>query len=139
PYLATEIEELGFNITRSFATGVELQGSVKDCIKLNLNLRSASQDLYSLETFEAPKHTHLYNEFVQINWYEYIDVAGYFSVTSVVNNEHILTPLYANVKVKDAIVDRIKEKRGLRPNSGSDYNKTVINLYWQGDKAEIFL
>lgn len=139
PYLATEIEELGFTITRSFATGVELQGSVNDCIKLNLNLRSASQVLYSLATFEAPTPTHLYNELVQISWEEYIDVAGYFSVTSVVNNEHILTPLFANVKVKDAIVDRIKDKKGVRPNSGSDYNKTVINLYWQENKAEIFL
>jgi putative N6-adenine-specific DNA methylase len=41
--------------------------------------------------------------------------------------------------VKDAIVDRIKDKKGLRPNSGPEYNKTVVNLYWQEDKAEIFL
>jgi len=44
-----------------------------------------------------------------------IDFSGYFSVTSNVNNEHILTPLYANVKVKDAIVDRIKAKKASAP------------------------
>jgi putative N6-adenine-specific DNA methylase len=92
-----------------------------------------------LATFEAPTPTHLYNELVQIAWEDFIDVTGYFSVTSVVNNEHISTPLFANVKVKDAIVDRIKDKKGVRPNSGPEYNKTVINLYWQEDKAEIFL
>lgn len=139
PYLVTEIEQLGFTIVRSFTTGVELQGTVNDCITLNLNLRCASQVLYSLATFEAPTPTHLYNELVQIEWEEYIDITGYFSVTSVVNNEHITTPLFANVKVKDAIVDRIKEKKGLRPNSGPEHNKTVVNLYWQDDKAEIFL
>lgn len=139
PYLVTEIEELGFTIVRSFSTGVELLGSVNDCITLNLNLRCASQVLYSLGTFEAETPAHLYNELVQIAWEEYIDIAGYFSVTSVVNNEHITTPLFANVKVKDAIVDRIKDKKGLRPNSGPEHNKTVVNLYWQENKAEIFL
>ncbi|MEJ6981117.1 class I SAM-dependent RNA methyltransferase [Pedobacter sp. P351] len=139
PYLVTEIEQLGFTIVRSFNTGVELEGTVNDCIALNLNLRCASQVLYSLASFEAPTPTHLYNELVQIAWEDYIDITGYFSVTSVVNNEHITTPLFANVKVKDAIVDRIKEKKGLRPNSGPEHNKTVVNLYWQEDKAEIFL
>ncbi|MBC8053629.1 MAG: class I SAM-dependent RNA methyltransferase [Sphingobacteriaceae bacterium] len=139
PYLVTEIEQLGFTIKRSFSTGVELEGTVNDCIALNLNLRCASQVLYSLATFVAPTPTHLYNELVQIAWEEFIDVTGYFSVTSVVNNEHITTPLFANVKVKDAIVDRIKDKKGVRPNSGPEYNKTVINLYWQDEKAEIFL
>ncbi len=139
PYLVKEIEALGFSIKRSFATGVELEGNVNDCISLNLNLRCASQVLYSLKTFEAATPTHLYNELVQVAWEEYIDIAGYFSVTSVVNNEHITTPLFANVKVKDAIVDRIKEKKGVRPNSGPELNKTVVNLYWQGSRAEVFL
>ena len=139
PYLVKEIEELGFEIKRSFATGVEIEGTVNDCITLNLNLRTASQVLYSLKTFNAATPTDLYNELVKIEWEEYIDFAGYFSVTSVVNNEHITTPLFANVKVKDAIVDRIKEKKGARPNSGPELNKTVINLYWQADKAEVFL
>lgn len=138
-YLTTEIEALGFSVVRTFSTGVELEGTVNDCITLNLNLRCASQVLYSLATFNAPTPTHLYNELVQIAWEEYIDITGYFSVTSVVNNEHITTPLFANVKVKDAIVDRIKDKKGLRPNSGPEYNKTVVNLYWQDEKAEIFL
>ncbi|WP_256011129.1 THUMP domain-containing class I SAM-dependent RNA methyltransferase [Desertivirga xinjiangensis] len=139
PYLVKEIEGLGFSIKRSFSTGVELEGTVNDCISLNLNLRCASQVLYSLQTFQAPTPQHLYNELVQIAWEEYIDVTGYFSVTSVVNNEHITTPLFANVKVKDAIVDRIKEKKGVRPDSGPEFNKAVVNLYWQGSNAEVFL
>ena len=76
---------------------------------------------------------------LKLNGKSLIDFTGYFSVTSNVNNEHILTPLFANVKVKDAIVDRIKVKKGIRPNSGAEANKTVVHLYWQDDKAEIFL
>ncbi|MDT3403563.1 THUMP domain-containing class I SAM-dependent RNA methyltransferase [Mucilaginibacter terrae] len=139
PYLQQEVEALGFTIKRAFQTGVELVGTVNDCIPLNLNLRCASQILYSLGSFEAADPQRLYNELVQIEWENLIDFNGYFSITSNVNNEHILTPLYANVKVKDAVVDRIKEKKGIRPNSGPELNKAVLHLYWQDDKAEIFV
>jgi putative N6-adenine-specific DNA methylase len=112
---------------------------VNDTIALNLNLRCASQVLYLLKSFTAANPQQLYEQLVAIEWEKVIDFTGYFSVTSNVNNEHITTPLFANVKVKDAIVDRIKDKKGLRPNSGPDQNKTVVHLYWQDDKAEVFL
>jgi len=138
PYLQQEVEALGFTITRSFQTGVELMGTVNDCIPLNLNLRCASQILYSLKSFTAANPQQLYDELVQMEWENLIDFSGYFSITSNVNNEHIRTPLFANVKVKDAVVDRIKAIKGIRPNSGPELNKAVLHLYWQDDRAEIF-
>ncbi|MFI5157315.1 MAG: class I SAM-dependent RNA methyltransferase [Sphingobacteriales bacterium] len=139
PYLQQEVEALGFTPDRVFPTGIELTGTVNDCIPLNLNLRCASQVLYSLKSFTAADPKELYDGLVEIEWEKLIDFTGYFSITSNVNNEHILTPLFANVKVKDAIVDRIRSVKGVRPNSGAESNKTVIHLYWQDDKAEIFL
>lgn len=139
PYLQAEVQSLGFEPERVFSTGLELQGTINDCIPLNLNLRCASQVLYLLKSFKAADPAALYNELVQIEWENLIDFAGYFSVTSNVNNEHIRTPLFANVKVKDAIADRILAKKGIRPNSGPEVNKTVVHLYWQDDEASIFL
>ena len=43
PALTSEVTALGFTVTRSFQTGVEISGTINDCIKLNLNLRTASQ------------------------------------------------------------------------------------------------
>ncbi len=139
PYLAQETENLGYKPVRVFSTGVELEGTVTDCIPLNLNLRCASQILYLIKSFEAENPARLYKELLEIPWEELIDFAGYFSVTSNVNNEHITTPLFANLKVKDAIVDRIKEKKGIRPDSGPEQNRAAIHLYWQETKAEIFI
>jgi putative N6-adenine-specific DNA methylase len=138
-YLQQEVEALGFKPTRVFQTGVELQGTVTDCIPLNLNLRCASQVLYLIKSFKAADPQELYDNLVQIEWEKLIDFAGYFSVSSTVNNEHIRTPLFANVKVKDAIADRIKSIKGIRPNSGAEVNKTLVHLYWQDDEADIFL
>jgi len=139
PYLQREVEALGYEPVRVFPTGVELKGTVTDTIPLNLNLRCASQVLYSLKTFTARDPKELYEELVTIEWEKLIDFTGYFSVSSNVNNEHILTPLFANVKVKDAIADRIKSIKGIRPDSGPEVNKTLVHLYWQDDRAEIFL
>ena len=139
PFLQQEVEALGFTPDRVFPTGIELTGTVNDCIPLNLNLRCASQVLYLIKSFTAADPKELYDGLVEIEWEKLIDFTGYFSITSNVNNEHILTPLFANVKVKDAIVDRIRSVKGVRPNSGAESNKTVIHLYWQDDKAEIFL
>ena len=48
----------------------------------------------------------------------------YLSVHSSVDNPTITNPLFANVKCKDAIVDRIKDKCGRRPDSGSGNDRS---------------
>src|SRR5258706_9823008 len=51
PWLEQEIKELGFSTEETFVTGIKLSGTINDCIKLNLNLRCASQVLYKLKQF----------------------------------------------------------------------------------------
>lgn len=139
PYLQDEVTALGYEIVRAFPTGVELAITLTETIKLNLNLRCASQILYCINSFKAATPDDLYNQLVAMEWEELIDFAGYFSVTSNVDNPNITTPLFANLKVKDAIVDRFREKKNIRPNSGSDANKTVVHLYWKDDEVDVFL
>jgi len=139
PFLQQEVTELGFKITRVFTTGLELNGTLNDCIRLNLNLRCASQVLYSLKSFPCSTPDQLYETISQIQWETIIGKKGYFSITSTVDNATINNSLFANVKVKDAIVDRFRNKFNERPDSGSELNKTVINLFWKNDDAEIFI
>jgi putative N6-adenine-specific DNA methylase len=47
--------------------------------------------------------------------------------------------MFVNVKVKDAIVDRMREKTRKRPDSGSSLDKAVIHLFWRDNRAEVFL
>jgi 23S rRNA G2445 N2-methylase RlmL len=139
PYLEKEIADLGFKIVRTFQTGVELNGSLTDCIKLNLNLRCASQVLFSFRSFQARDPKQLYDVLVKLRWEDVIPDDGYFTITSNVNTASVNTELFANVKVKDAIVDRFREVTGNRPNSGSEQDKTVVHLYWQADQVEVFI
>jgi len=139
PFLQKETGELGFSIKRSFPTGIELNGTLNDCIRLNVNLRCASQVLFSVKEFNAYNADALYKILLDFEWEAIIPADGYFSITSNVDNETITNNLFANVKVKDAIVDRFRNKTGERPNSGPELNKTVIHLYWKESIAELFI
>lgn len=139
PYLQKEVTELGFKLKSVFQTGVELNGTLNDCIRLNMNLRCASQILYSLKSFKCNGPDELYKVISEVQWETMIEKTGRFSVTSTINHPSITNSLFANVKVKDAIVDRFREKTGERPDSGSGIENAVIHLFWREDSAEIFL
>lgn len=139
PYLQQEVEASGYKPIRVFKTGVELKGTMQDCIKLNLSLRCASQILFQVKQFRAANADALYKGLVGFYWDNIINDDTYFSITSNVSNDTINNSLFANVKVKDAIVDYFRGKTGSRPNSGSELTKAVIHLYWKDDEAEIFV
>jgi len=139
PYLQMEVAGLGYRPERVFKTGVELKGTLIDCIRLNLNLRCASQVLFSLKEFRADNADDLYKALIDLSWENILTVDGYFSISSNVSNDTINNSLFANVKVKDAIVDRFRNKTGERPNSGPELDRTVIHLYWKESLAEIFI
>jgi len=139
PALASEVTALGFSVTRSFQTGVEIMGTINDCIKLNLQLRTASQVLYSIKTFNCNNPDELYENLCNIEWEKIIDPGGYFSVTSNVFHTTITTNLFANLRVKDAVVDHMRKVANKRPSTGSDLTGAVIYLYWKYDEAEVFI
>lgn len=139
PYLELEVRELGFEIEETFITGVRLRGTLNDCIRLNLNLRCASQVLFSLDQFEANHPDDIYHNLIDLVWEDLLPDPGYFSVTSNVQHETINNSMYANLRVKDAIVDRLRSKRGLRPETGAELRGAVIHLFWKQEHAEVFL
>lgn len=139
PYVAQEVAELGFTIEEIFITGVRINGTINDCIRLNLNLRCASQVLYSIKKFKAEDADTVYKAVKSYAWENLLLQDGYFSITSNVFNDTINNNMFANLRVKDGIVDRMQEKTGERPNTGADLTGAVIHLYWKGDEAELFI
>jgi len=139
PWLSQEVDELGFALQRTFQTGVEVEGTLEDCIRLNLNLRCASQVLYSLKRFRADRPEEVYDNVVKVPWEKLIVNDGYFSVTSNVDHFTVNNSMFINVKVKDAVVDRIRDTTGSRPDSGPDQGQAVVHLFWKEEHAEIFI
>jgi 23S rRNA G2445 N2-methylase RlmL len=138
PFLKQEILDLGFPVLSETVAGIATEGSLDDTLRLNLLLRTGHRVLFLISEFTACDADALYRQVSKIAWEDYIAEDGYFCVTSSVDNRNIRDSRYANVRCKDAIVDRIREKRGKRPDSGPDQDRVVINLYWKGDRCSLY-
>jgi len=138
PFLKEELLLLGFPVIAETIAGIATEGTIDDTLRLNLLLRTGHRVLFLIREFAARDAEALYRSVSEIAWEEYIAEDGYVCVTSSVDNPSIRDSRYANVKCKDAIVDRIKEKCGQRPDSGPDQDRVVVNLYWKDDRCSVY-
>jgi len=137
-WLAKEIEALDYDVDSSSISEVEISGYMDDCMRLNMYLRTASRVLFQIQRFRANTADDLYKRVKAIPWENFLHNDSYFSVTSFVRNEHITDDRFANVRVKDAIADRLIEVTGKRPDSGPNRDHVVIHLYWKEDQVRLY-
>ena len=138
PFLREELLALNFPVLSETIASIMTEGTIEDTLRLNLLLRTAHRVLFLLKEFAACDADALYRAVSGIAWEDYIAEDGYVCVTSSVDNPSIRDSRYANVKCKDGIVDRIKEKCGQRPDSGPDQDRVVVNLYWKNDSCALY-
>ncbi len=138
-FLKEELPALGFPVLSETVSGVETEGSLDDALRLNLFVRTGHRALLVLKEFKARNADELYREMSAIRWEEHIAEDGYLCVTSSVDNPTIKDLRFANLRCKDAIVDRIKEKIGRRPDSGPERDRTVVHLYWKDEQCSVYL
>ena len=139
PILAQEVEKLGLPVKSINRLDVATEGTLLDAMRLNLQLRTAHRVLYQLKTFSVSQPDELYQAIYDYPWENQIPQDGYFSVQSYVNHPTISDGRFANLKVKDAVVDRFMKQTGRRPNSGPLNEQTVLFLYWTEQEAAIYL
>jgi 23S rRNA G2445 N2-methylase RlmL len=137
--LAGEIQALRFPVRSSLETAVETEGTLADTLCLNLSLRTAQRVLYLFDAFPAGQAQDLYRRLVTLPWEKVIAADGFLSVTSSVDTAAVNDTRFANVKTKDAIVDRIREKQGRRPDSGPGRHGAVVHLHWEQERCEVWL
>ena len=138
-YLAGEITSLGYDITSKDHTGVEIKGNMADAMRLILRLRTAYHVLQRFADLKVSDADEMYEAAVRLPWERVIPHDGYISVVSHIQNETIRNTMFANVRLKDAIVDRMQSVHGHRPDAGSNGDRTVIHLFWQKDFCRISL
>jgi putative N6-adenine-specific DNA methylase len=139
PWLEREVRALGLEPRAVDETGVELAGTLRDCMTLNLRSHVATYVLFLLERFTCRSPDELYRRVVALPWEDVISPDERLSVLSAVDHPTITDSRFANRRVKDAIVDRIARRRGRRPDSGPERENAVVSLYWSGDDGRVYL
>lgn len=137
--LVAECRDIGCKGTLEDRMGVWVRASLKDCILLNLVLRTANRVLYKVGSARVPTARELYEVASRVPWEAYINPSGFFSVTSFVQNVSIKDTRYPNLVVKDAVVDRFRKLTGRRPDAGNSKRGSVIFLFWSGNDCRLFM
>ena len=133
---------MNFPVLAELDTAIQTEGTLRDTMILNLHLRTAQRVLYQLEKLIVSTPESLYRRINSICWENILHdfgKAAYVCVTSIADNPLITDSRFVNVKVKDAIVDRMRDKCGRRPDSGPDKDKAVVHIYWKNNQADVYL
>lgn len=139
PALEQELATLGLTGGHRTHTGIEFKITTEQAMQVLLHSRIAFHVLQRFGDLWAKDADGLYEGAVKLPWERVIPADGYLCVTSVVDNPTIRNSMFANVRLKDAIVDRIADTQGRRPDAGSRIDRAVVHLYWKGDEAKVWL
>jgi len=96
--------------------GVSFIGSWTDAQKVCLWSRIASRVYLPLACVNARDGEQIYQNCYNIEWDQWLDTACTFAIQGIGTNETIRHSGFLALKIKDAIVDRMRKKTGFRPN-----------------------
>ena len=115
-YLEEELRELGAKEVLAEVRGVTFKADTETIYRIHLCSRLTIRVLKDLTSFFAKDPTDLYQKAIRYNWKKIIDVDGTFAIGAVTTGEHFQHSKYASLKLKDAIADHFRMKKGRRPN-----------------------
>ena len=114
--LATELIELGANNIQIGRRMVSFTGDKELMYRANFQLRTAIKILKPIKHFRATSADEVYDAIQEIDWTQYLTNDTTFAVDSVVFSTEFRHSKFVAYKVKDAIVDQMRERTGARPN-----------------------
>jgi putative N6-adenine-specific DNA methylase len=135
--LAKELMQLGGKDIVPFKRGVSVVGDLGFLYKANLCLHTALKVIIPITKFTANNDVELYDAIKKIDWERFISNSDTIMIESVINSELFTHSQYVSQKVKDGIVDRFREKTGIRPDV--DLIHPSFKLYVHIYKNEVSL
>jgi putative N6-adenine-specific DNA methylase len=137
--LGKEIADLGGENILQIKRGVAFEGDKALMYRANLACRTAVRIYIPMFEFRAPNEKILYNEIKAFEWERLIKLDRTFMIESVLNTDFYNNSLYVSQKVKDAIVDRFREKTNDRPNIDTVNPHFRIQIHIYKDNVSVSL
>lgn len=137
--LAGELRSLGASKVEVGVRSVGFEGDTGFMYKANLCCRTAIKILKPIYSFNVFKEEDLYKSVYDFPWEEYMDENQTLAIDSTVFSKYFTHSQYVALKVKDAIVDRFRDKKGKRPNVDLDHPHLRINIHIDRNIATLSL
>jgi putative N6-adenine-specific DNA methylase len=114
--LAEELLELGARRIRQDRGGVRFMATLDEALRVCLWSRIAMRVLYPLGEFEAHGAEGLYEAAASVPWEEHLTPNHTFAVEATLKDSEHSHSGFVALKVKDALVDRMRGTLGARPD-----------------------
>jgi 23S rRNA (guanine2445-N2)-methyltransferase / 23S rRNA (guanine2069-N7)-methyltransferase len=138
--LTNELVSLGVTQFKATTAGVAFSGGLELAYRVCLWSRVANRVLLVLSQFDVKTQHDLYAGIQAINWFEHMNAEDSFAVTfSAKNSTVIVNSHFGALKVKDAIVDQMRAKFGVRPSIDTERPNIRLNVHLNGEKAQLSL
>ena len=135
--LADELLALGLAKATATVAGVNAEGELIDAQRAVLWSRLASRVLWPIARFDCTDEAALYQGVLAIDWENQISSDLTIAVDAHVSGTGITHARFAAQRIKDAVVDRMREHGLDRPSVNVDMPDVRINLSLRKDVATI--
>ncbi len=133
--LADELLALGCSRATATMAGVNVEGSPLDAQRAVLWSRLASRVLWPIAEFECADEQALYAGVAALPWPEHLADGDTIAVDAHVSGTGLTHARFAAQRVKDAVVDVMRDATGMRPNVDVDTPDLRVNLVVRKDRA----
>lgn len=133
--LNTELQQLGGEDIRETVAGVYFSGDISMAYRACLWSRLANKILLPLASFEAGTQEELYDGVREIRWEEHLSPSGSLLVDFIGTSDAIRNTQFGALKVKDAIVDCLRDFSGERPSVAKRDPDLLVNVRLSKNKA----
>lgn len=137
--LAAELEAIGAEDIRIVKRAVHFRGDQHILYRANYEVRTALRILKPIVEFEAHNAEQLYKRTKRVNWANYMDVDGTFSIDAIVKSEIFRHSQFAGLRVKDGIADHFRERYDRRPDVNFERQDMRLNVHINGRKVRFSL
>jgi len=137
--LADELRALGAVTVQPVTAGVAFGGELETALRVCLWSRLASRVFLPLLEFAAPTPEALYTSCYDFPWEEHFSAERTLAIDATLVRAKLTHSHYAALKVKDAIVDRFRDRSGSRPSVDPREPDIRLNLHVRGSKATLSL
>ncbi|HEY5997992.1 MAG TPA: THUMP domain-containing protein, partial [bacterium] len=137
--LAAELAGLGAAGVKETVAGVAFAGTLETAYRACLWSRLASRILLAIAPVAAADAAELYAAVRALPWEEHLAPDGTLAVDFSGANPAIAHTVFGAQKVKDAIVDRFRERAGRRPSVDLARPDLRVNVHLGGTAARVSL
>lgn len=127
--LASELTALGMSDVIVERGGVRFSGSMSDCWRANLWLRTASRVLMPVAEFPCAAPEDLYDGVRTVPWHQWLTPDMTMAVDCSLRDSDMTHSGFVALKTKDAVVDAIRDRCGSRPNVDTKDPDLRVNVH----------